>query len=144
MEKITINQKFKNCFVCSPTNPVGLHAVKTQVDGKAHMEITPHENMAGLNGTMHGGFSQMLLNEIMYEAVDLAGTDSVALTSTCNFKNSAVLGEKLIVKGWITKRDGRKFFTEGEIRKENGDIVATATGLYYEMDLSVFLPDEAE
>ena len=143
MATYTAKDKFANCFVCSPTNPIGLHLKNTPVDGKAHMEIVPNENMVGLNGLMHGGFSLMIMDEVMYYAVEGYGVDSVTLHSECDFKNPAVVGHKLIAEAWVTKRDGKKFFVEGEIRDED-TVVVTAKGLYYEMDMSKFLPEDGE
>lgn len=68
MATFTAGDKFANCFVCSPTNPRGLHLKITTVDGKAHTEIVPEDYMCGLNGLMHGGFSLMLMDEVMYYA----------------------------------------------------------------------------
>ncbi len=144
MAKFTADRKFANCFVCSPANPIGLHLVNTPVNGKSHMELIPHENLAGLNGIMHGGFTMMLLDEIMYYAMEAYGVDSVTLHSETDFKKPAVIGKKLIAEGWVAERDGKKFKVEGEIRTEDGEIIATGKGLYYEMDMSVFLPEEVE
>ncbi len=141
MATYTAYDKFKNCFVCSPTNPIGLHLTNTYVGDRSHMEIVPNENMCGLNGIMHGGFSLMIMDEIMYYAVDRFGVDSVTLHSECDFKNPAVIGHRLVAEGWVTKRDGKKFFVEGEL-KDGDTVVVSAKGLYYEMDLSKFLPDE--
>ena len=143
MENYSGYDKFRNCFVCSPTNPIGLHMTNSYVGERSHMEIVPNENMCGLNGIMHGGFSLMIMDEIMYYAVDYFGVDSVTLHTDCDFKSPAVIGHKLIAEGWVTKRDGKKFYAAGELRDaETGMVVVTATGLYYEMDLSKFLPDE--
>lgn len=142
MATFTADEKFANCFVCSPTNPIGLHLVNTPVNGRSHMEFVPHENLVGLNGLMHGGFSMMLMDEVMYYAVEGYGVDSVTLHNEMDFKNPAVIGKKLIAEGWVTKREGKKFWVEAELRTEDGTIIVTAKGLYYEMDMSVFLPKE--
>ena len=141
MATFTASDKFANCFVCSPTNPRGLHLKITTVDGKAHTEIVPEDYMCGLNGLMHGGFSLMLMDEVMYYAVEGYGVDSVTLHSECDFKNPAVIGHKLVAEAWVTKREGKKFYTEG-VLKDGDTVIVTATGLYYEMDMSVFLTDD--
>lgn len=105
------------------------------------MEIVPEDWMCGLNGLMHGGFSLMLMDEVMYYAVDGYGVDCVTLHSDCDFKNPAVVGHKLIAEGWVTKREGKKFYVEAEL-KDGDTVIVHATGLYYEMDMSKFLPDE--
>lgn len=143
MATYTAADKFSNCFVCSPTNPKGLHLKITQEDNKARAEIVPEDYMCGLNGLMHGGFSLMLMDEVMYYAVDAYGVDSVTLHSDCDFKNPAVIGHKLVAEAWVNKREGKKFYTEG-VLKDGDTVIVTATGLYYEMDMSVFLTNDKE
>ena len=142
MADYTANDKFSNCFVCSPTNPYGLHLTNTYVNGRSHMEITPHENMTGLQGLMHGGFSLMLMDEIMYYAMEGLKVDTVTLSSKCDFISPAYIGHTLIAEGWVEKRDGKKIYAAGElVDADTGKVVVKATGLYYEVDMSTFLPD---
>ena len=140
MATFTAGDKFANCFVCSPTNPRGLHLKITTVDGKAHTEIVPEDYMCGLNGLMHGGFSLMLMDEVMYYAVEGYGVDSVTLHSECDFKTRSYRSQ---VSGGSVghKKRGKKFYTEG-VLKDGDTVIVTATGLYYEMDMSVFLTDD--
>lgn len=139
MAKYTGKDKFPNCFVCSPENPIGLHLNVTVENHRARTEFVPDKNMSGLDGIMHGGFSLMILDEVMFYAVKSYEIDNVTLNSNVDFKNPAIIGHTLVAEAWVAKRDGRKIFTEGEIR--DGDkIAASSRGLYYEMDMSSFLP----
>ena len=61
MANYTGKNKFPNCFVCSPTNPIGLHLNVTVENHRARTEFVPNENMSGLDGIMHGGFSLMII-----------------------------------------------------------------------------------
>mgnify|MGYP001639011394 FL=1 len=54
MANYTGKNKFPNCFVCSPTNPIGLHLNVTVENHRARTEFVPNENMSGLDGIMHG------------------------------------------------------------------------------------------
>ena len=77
----------------------------------------------------------------MFYAVESYEIDSVTLNSNVDFKSPAILGHTLTAEAWVAKRDGRKLFVEGELR--DGDTVVVASkGLYYEMDMSSFLPDK--
>lgn len=141
MANYTGKNKFPNCFVCSPTNPIGLHLNVTVENHRARTEFVPNENMSGLDGIMHGGFSLMIMDEVMFYAVESYEIDSVTLNSNVDFKSPAILGHTLTAEAWVAKRDGRKLFVEGELR--DGDTVVVASkGLYYEMDMSSFLPDK--
>ena len=141
MANYTGKNKFPNCFVCSPTNPIGLHLNVTVENHRARTEFVPNENMSGLDGIMHGGFSLMIMDEVMFYAVESYEIDSVTLNSNVDFKSPAILGHTLTAEAWVAKRDGRKLVVEGELR--DGDTVVVASkGLYYEMDMSSFLPDK--
>lgn len=142
MADFTADDKYSNCFVCSPTNPYGLHLTNSFVNGRSHMEITPHENMSGLKGLMHGGFSLMLMDEIMYYAMEGLHVDTVTLNSHCDFVSPAYIGHKMIAEGWVEKREGKKIYAAGElVDADTGKVIVRSTGLYYEMDMSAFLPD---
>lgn len=141
MEEYTGTRKFNNCFVCSPTNPYGLHLTNSYVNGRSHMELTPKPDMEGLTGLMHGGFSLMLMDEIMYYAVEGIGVDCVTLHSECDFLNPAILDHRMIAEGWVERRDRKKIFTRGELRDaETGKVIVSASGLYYQVDMKDFLP----
>ncbi len=131
--------KYNNCFVCSPDNPVGLHMHNEPVDGKAHMEIVPNKNMEGLNGLMHGGFSLMIMDEVMHYAVEAYGINCVTLHSDCDFVSPAYLDHKLAAEAWVEKVEGKKYYTKGEL-KDGENVVVSTTGLYYEVDMKEFLP----
>lgn len=134
-------KKFTNCFVCSPTNPHGLHLKNKFVNGRAHMEFLPHRDMEGLMGLMHGGFSLMLMDEVMHYAVESLKIDIVTLNMNCDFVSPANLNHLLIAEGWIDERDGKKITACGELRDSvTGKVVVTAKGLYYQVDMKKFLP----
>lgn len=143
MEEYTGTRKFNNCFVCSPTNPYGLHLTNSYVNGRSHMELMPKPDMEGLTGLMHGGFSLMLMDEIMYYAVEGIGVDCVTLHSECDFLNPAILDHRMIAEGWVERRDRKKIFTKGELRDaETGKVIVSASGLYYQVDMNAFLPGQ--
>lgn len=136
--------KFANCFVCSPTNPAGLHIANTPVGDRQHMEFEALENMTGHGGFMHNGFAMMVLDDIMIYVVDALDLDSVTLHTECDVKRPARIGEKLVAESWLTKRDGKKLFVRGELRTEDGELIASADGLYYIVDIAAFLANGAE
>ena len=84
----------------------------------------------------------MIMDEAMYYAMEGLKVDTVTLNSHCDFVSPAYIGHKLIAEGWVEKRDGKKIYAAGElIDADTGKVVVKTTGLYYEMDMSVFLPD---
>ena len=133
--------KYTNCFVCGMTNPYGLHIPKSyDEDGVCHMVFTPHENMSGMNGLMHGGFSLMLLDEVMLNACDGAGLDCVTLNSNTDFLSPAILGHEMEATGWIEEIERKKVFVRAELKDcVTGKLIVRGKGLFYQVDMDEFL-----
>ena len=144
MEK-DVTAKYVNCFVCSPVNPFGLRLKNEFIDGKAHMEFVPTQYHAGLNGLMHGGFSLMLIDEVMLNAVDhILHVDAVTLNSSTDFKNPAKIGHRMVCEAWVTKQEGRKIYIDAVVfdADDNNKEIVTSKGLFYQMDMDSFLPKD--
>ena len=135
---------YKMCYVCGPDNPVGLHLPLRFIDGKGTTEITPTENMQGLmakkGSLMHGGFTNMIFDEVMTYVMMGRGIETVTLTMTVNFISPARTGHLMEAEAWLERREGRKLWAAAKlVDKETGATVATATGLYYQVDLAAFI-----
>ena len=63
--------------------------------------------MCGLNGLMHGGFSLMLMDEVMYYAVGRIRRGQCYASFRMRLQNPAVIGHKLVAEAWVTKEKGR-------------------------------------
>ena len=133
---------FCNCFVCSKTNPQGLHLDVDFADGKSHAEFVPYQHMEGLAGLMHGGFSMMLMDEVMYYAIESHGINPVSLNINIDFISPAILTHRMCAEGNVEKIDGKKVYTTGRLfDMETGKDIVTAKALYYEVDMTQFLPN---
>ena len=54
-----------NCFVCGPTNPVGLQ-IDFRMDGDVcRAAFTPGENHVGWENMLHGGIMYSALDDVM-------------------------------------------------------------------------------
>lgn len=134
------NTYFRNCFICGDENPAGLHLKNTYVGEKSHMELEITPELSGLSGLMHGGFTCMLLDEVMYYAIERIRVKTVTLTMTVNYKAPARVGHHLVCEGWIESRDGKKINAAGRVTdKTNDTVIAEAQGKYYEINLEKFL-----
>jgi len=122
--------KYSNCFVCGDKNEAGLQIKFYATDEGAIAEYTAGEYLQGYKGILHGGIISTLLDEIMAKAV--LADDVVAVTAemTTRFKKPVQTGEKLALTGRILKQRGRMYATSGEVRREDGTVVASATGKY--------------
>ena len=135
---------YKKCFVCGPENPAGLHLPLRYMDGIASTELTPSENMLGLmtkkGSLMHGGFTSMIFDEVMTYVMMGRGIETVTLTMTVNYVSPARTGHLMKAEAWLERREGRKLWSAARLVDEvTGETIATATGLYYQVDLSAFI-----
>ncbi|KAI2634073.1 thioesterase superfamily protein [Xylaria nigripes] len=97
----------------------------------------------GLNGhpkICHGGMVMAILDEAIGSITPInrkrnALSERVSMTAylNTNFIKPVPTSSTLLVRAWCAKREGRKFFAEGEIEDENGVILARAKGLFIEM-----------
>ena len=83
------------------------------------------------------------MDEVMLDAISSIKIDSVSLNVNCDFISQAILTHNLAAEGKIETVDGRKIYTTGRLwDMDTGKDVIRAKGLYYELDMDSFLPDE--
>lgn len=83
------------------------------------------------------------MDEVMLDAISSIKIDSVSLNVNCDFISQAILTHKLAAEGKIETVDGRKIYTTGRLwDMDTGKDVIRVSGLYYELDMDSFLPDE--
>jgi uncharacterized protein (TIGR00369 family) len=119
-----------NCFACGGQNPIGMHLDIELGDGTARTEWVPTENFVGWEEKVHGGILATLLDEVMAWAP--ASHDSWAVTAemTIRFRAPANPGERLVAAGRVTDRRRRIYHVAGEVRGEDGRLVAEAEGRF--------------
>ena len=125
---------YKGCFVCGMENEAGLKA-KFMYDGKqAITNVKAEIRFEGYKGVYHGGIISTLLDEVMIKAILAIERVAVTAEMTIKYHLPVRTGEKLSFTGKITKFKGRLFFTEGSVCGEDGQVCASATGKYVEVE----------
>jgi len=125
--------KYAGCFVCGDHNEIGLKA-KFHFDGeKCYTEAVAEKRFEGYFGVFHGGITSTLLDEVMIKALLAQDIYAMTVELTVRFKKAVEIGQKLTLEGSLQKKQGRLYITTGEVKTENGDIVATAIGKYIEV-----------
>jgi uncharacterized protein (TIGR00369 family) len=138
-----------SCFVCGESNPVGLK-LRFETDGRiVQTRFTPRPEHNGFKQVVHGGILSTLLDEIMVWAC-VVSTKRFAYCAELNvrFVSPARPGEEILATAELAaNRRDRIFDAKGELRKANGEIVATATGKYLpikETDVAAMAADFVE
>jgi acyl-coenzyme A thioesterase PaaI-like protein len=123
-----------NCLVCGRTNPHGLH-LDLHVDpdtGIVTTQLTPTRDHIGFEGIIHGGLLATVLDEAMVWAATWSGKRFCVCGEMCvRFRESAAVGEPLIVTAKIDQTRKKLITTIGEVKRAtDGQLLATATGKY--------------
>ena len=116
MNETTIDFDNNNCFVCGPSNPIGLR-IKFRIDGDVcRGEFKPGENHVGYNNITHGGIIFSLLDDVMANWLYLKGMKAVTAKCDIRFKTSLATGETVSVRSWCTRQRGALAMLSAEMR----------------------------
>lgn len=111
------------CFACGPDNPIGLH-IEFQVDGDVcTAEFTPNENHIGFQNTVHGGILYTALDDVTANVLYQQGRKAHTARCEVRYRQIAVVGEPLKLKGWIDSERRRLILLKGEIRRAADDVL---------------------
>jgi len=116
-----------NCFACGTDNPIGLK-LKFRLDpenGTAVSETVIAEHFNGWKGTVHGGITTTLLDEIMVYASSSSGWFTVTGSIEVRFHKPVPTGKLLTVTGKVEQNRGRSILASATIASE-GIILASA------------------
>ena len=107
-----------NCFGCGPANDCGLKLeFHLNEDHKRIVcEFVLAQRFEGPPSHAHGGI------------IAVTGTMQV------NYIRPVPLAEQLVTEGWEVGINGREHFRAAEIRNPQGEILATSTGIFIEVD----------
>lgn len=129
MTWLPINSPSHRCFGCGSDNPYGLK-MRFETDGeKVRTRIAIPEHLRGWSNLAHGG----VISTIMDEAMGWAGiyfTNKFLLTRdlSVTYHKPVFIGMTVTATGWIEeKKNARKVLICGEMRDEQGELLATST-----------------
>jgi acyl-coenzyme A thioesterase PaaI-like protein len=125
------------CFGCGDLNPAGLKLDFRFEGNKAVADFLPQERHQGYPGLMHGGVISTALDEAMGWAMYYAfGVWTMTGKMEIKFRQPLPLHRKAMVSAEVTRNRGRWLEVRGEIRNEEGRLIAESCGLFMR------LPDE--
>jgi acyl-coenzyme A thioesterase PaaI-like protein len=126
-----IESPANRCFVCGPSNPIGLK-LNFRIDGDVcRAEFTPAEAHMGYQGLTHGGIIFSLLDDVMANWLWLQGERCFTARADIRYRESLPIGTPVRIEGWMVKRKGRLVQLEGRvIRQDSGATIAEASGSF--------------
>ena len=119
-----------NCFACGGQNPIGMHLEIELGDGTARTEWVPGTDYVGWEEKVHGGIIATLLDEVMAWAPSSHDSWAVTAEMQIRYRAPANPGERLEATGRVTERRRRIYHVAGEVRGEDGRLVAEAEGRF--------------
>jgi uncharacterized protein (TIGR00369 family) len=124
------------CFGCGGGNPRGLQLAFELDDARQRIvgRFRLGEEYQGGSGFLHGGIIALLLDEVMSKATRFHADHAVTADLHVEYKKPIPVNAKIVVEGFVTRRDGRQLYHEGEIRNEAGDLLARGEGRFVVID----------
>ena len=121
-----------SCFVCGESNASGLK-LRFETDGQAVVtRFFARADHIGFKGTIHGGITATVLDEIMVWACAVK-TRRFAYCAELNvrFANPLWPGQEVFASSeLVNNKRGKLFEARAELRDDKGLLLATATGKY--------------
>ncbi len=139
-------------ITCGKENPASLKCEFYDLEnGETATTFIPEEIHEGHTGIMHGGLSSSVLDEVMGRAtLNRAASEIdgwlpkyVTAEMTIKYLKPIYVGRKMLAYGRVDRIEGRCCFASSEIVGEDGEVMATAKGVYVKVDeLRDMLPAE--
>ena len=104
-------------------------------DGRGRCHLTLDERHTNRHGALHGGLVSVMLDNAMGATASLSMDPTgmapfVTVSMTTNFIASAQVGDRLTAVGRLCGGGRKVKFIEAELRREDGILIATATGVF--------------
>ncbi len=126
------------CFGCGPGNRTGLRLRFTgdATSRTVACRVRLPRRFEGPPGHAHGGIVATILDEAMGKVNKLYGLIALTRRMEIDYLKPVPLAVPLLISGRAAEvaSEGRKHFRVGEIRNEAGELLATSTGLFIEID----------
>ena len=131
------NLLMSDSMVSGGANPMGLGTYIRREGDVAVMEVTLGRAFEGPPGRAHGGAIAALFDEAMGLVNMLNNELAYTAKLDISYRGPTPLGEPLIARSQLTRREGRKLFVEATLSA--GDtLCATATALFISVEAQTF------
>jgi len=131
-----------NCFVCGPTNSVGLQ-IEFRMDGDlCRASFSPGPDHVGYEAQVHGGIVYAALDDVMANWLFLQGVRGHTAKCEIRYRKPVALGTRLNLEGQLVRRKGALAIMSGRAtRDSDGVTVADAQASFMIVDQSVANPE---
>jgi uncharacterized protein (TIGR00369 family) len=128
--------EYNDCFACGRNNPIGLRLEYTYENDTAIASFVLNPVFDGFPGIIHGGIVSTVLDESMAKAILHSSKEAVTARMTVDFKQPLNSGTTYTARGWVLEVRGRRITARSEIRNPEGNVCASAEGIWLEKRLT--------
>jgi acyl-coenzyme A thioesterase PaaI-like protein len=121
---------YQQCFVCGSNNASGLKLRYRSEGNFILTSFTGGPQHQGFPGVVHGGIVSTMLDETMGRAPLISRAWVMTGKLEVRYKAPAPIGRELTVRGWLTRSRRHAFETEGDVRLDDGTLLAEGKGLF--------------
>jgi uncharacterized protein (TIGR00369 family) len=129
------------CFGCGRNNPIGLKLKFTREEDAIRTEFTPHKNLQGWPGLLHGGILGTLLDEAMSNVAYATGNTCLTASINIRLKQPVKVEVPLVITARITRQRKKLIETEGRVCLKDGTVVAESTAKQFIAENEADQPD---
>src|SRR5215471_9386553 len=120
------------CFGCGGDNAGGMKLTFEQdnTGRKIVGRFLLGEKYQGGAGFAHGGIIAVLLDEAMGKVCRFREVRAVTAELSVEYLKPVSIDKEIVVEGRETEMNGRNLFMSGEVRNENGEVLARGKGRF--------------
>jgi len=120
------------CFGCGGDNAGGMKLTFEQDNANRKIvgRFVLGERYQGAAGFAHGGIIALLLDEALGKVCRFRDVRAVTAELSVEYLKPVALDKEIVVEGRETEMNGRNLFMTGEIRNQNGDVLARGKGRF--------------
>ena len=121
----TLRSDANHCFVCGPSNPIGLKLDFRLEDDVCLSEFTPSSDHCGYDGVTHGGLIFSALDDVMANWLFLKGFKAFTAKCDIRYRDALPTGTPVRLEGHCIRQKARLTQMKGlMIRQDTGETVA--------------------
>jgi len=120
------------CFGCGGDSAGGMKLTFEQDNANRRIvgRFVLGERYQGGAGFAHGGIIALLLDEAMGKVCRFREVRAVTAELNVEYLKPVAVDKEIVVEGRETEMNGRNLFMTGEIRNENGEVLARGKGRF--------------
>lgn len=112
-----------NCFVCGPSNPIGLKVIFKLEGDECTGGFTPGPDHVGWQNHVHGGIVFSLLDDVMANWLYLRGQYGVTARCEVRYRTPLFVGEAVTLRSRVTNQRRRAVMLQAEVLRDEDNVV---------------------